>query len=79
MANIRINCKMIISSCDTSIKSPVHVEQLTSIENEVLYKYEKFEPFYTVLCKLSIVNVWQKCQQVRLKGRFDAQNFRQQG
>ena len=66
---------LIISSCDTSIKSPVHVEQFTSIENEVLYKYKIFEPFCIVLCKLSIVNVWQKCQRVRLKGRFDAQNF----
>ena len=28
---------------------------------------KNFEPFYMVLCKLSIVNVWQKCQHVRLK------------
>ena len=32
-----------------------------------------------VLCKLLIVNVWQKVLTCVLKAGFDAQNFRQQG
>ena len=52
---------LIISSCGTSIKLPIRVEVSKHRKRGNVQVYmEKFEPFYMMPCKLSIVNVWQK-------------------